>query len=75
MGKRVLPITLPIMERFGIMRGALPRNLRQQIGDMALIIAATALHHDLTLLSRNVRDCRPLVERHQLKLSIGAEPK
>lgn len=75
MGKRVLPITPPIMERFGIMRGALPRNLRQQIGDMDLIIAATALHHDLTLLSRNVRDYQPLVERHQLKLSIGAEPK
>lgn len=75
MGKRVLPITPPLMERFGIMRGALSRNLRQQIGDMDLIIAATALHHALTLLSRNVRDYQSLVERHQRKLSIGAEPK
>ena len=55
-GKDILPLTVPIMERFGIVRGQLSRQLRQQIGDMDLLIAATALEHDLTLLTRNVRD-------------------
>lgn len=44
------------MERFAIVRGQRPQ--RQQIGDIDLLIAATALHHDLTLLTRNVRDFR-----------------
>jgi predicted nucleic acid-binding protein len=44
------------MERFGILRGTLPRNLRQQIGDMDLQIAATALSFGLTLVTRNLRD-------------------
>lgn len=55
-GKDLLPPTTSIMERFGIVRGLLTRQLRQQIGDMDLIIAATALTHDLTLVTRNVRD-------------------
>lgn len=52
----ILPLTPPIMERFGIVRGSLPRNIRQQVGDMDLLIAATALHHGLTLVTRNVKD-------------------
>lgn len=55
-GKVLLPPTAPIMERFGIARGGLSRQLRRQIGDMDLLIAATALTHDLTLLTRNLRD-------------------
>jgi tRNA(fMet)-specific endonuclease VapC len=55
-GKKLLPLTKPVMERFGIVRGQLPRTIRQQVGDMDLLIAATALHHDLTLLTRNIRD-------------------
>jgi len=54
----VLPLTTAIMERFAIVRGQLSRPQRQQIGDMDLLIAATALHHDLTLLTRNTRDFR-----------------
>lgn len=54
--KDILPLTAAIMERFGIVRGQLSRQLRRQIGDMDLLIAATALQHDLTLLTRNVRD-------------------
>ena len=57
-GKQLLPLTPSIMERFGIVRGQLSRQLRQQIGDMDLLIAATALHHDLTLMTRNLRDFR-----------------
>lgn len=55
-GKELLPLTTEIMERFGIVRGALPRAIRRQVGDMDLLIAATALEHDLTLLTRNLRD-------------------
>ncbi len=54
--KTILPVTQPIMEQFGILRGTLPRNLRQQIGDMDLQIAATALTFGMTLVTRNIRD-------------------
>ncbi|MGH2562808.1 MAG: type II toxin-antitoxin system VapC family toxin [Thermomicrobiales bacterium] len=55
-GKDLLPTTVSVMERFGIVRGQLTRQLRQQIGDMDVIIAATALTYDLTLMTRNLRD-------------------
>ena len=50
----VLSLTDPIMERFANTRA----TLRQQgvlIPDLDLLIAATALEHDLTLLTRNRR--------------------
>lgn len=53
--KSLLPLTTAIMERFGVLRGQLPRPVRQQSGDMDLLIAATALTHQLTLLTRNVK--------------------
>ncbi|MGH2371098.1 MAG: type II toxin-antitoxin system VapC family toxin [Chloroflexota bacterium] len=53
---RRLTLTVAVMERFGVVRGGLPRVVRDQIGDMDLLIAATALHHDLTLVTRNLRD-------------------
>ncbi len=37
-------------------RGSLMRNQRQQLGDMDLLIAATALHHGLTFMTNNLRD-------------------
>jgi tRNA(fMet)-specific endonuclease VapC len=55
-GRQLLPLTKAIMERFGIVRGQLTRSVRQQLGDMDLLIAATALHHNLTLLTRNFKD-------------------
>lgn len=55
-GKTILPLSQPIVERFGVVRGSLPRHIRQQVGDMDLLIAATALHHGLELVTRNVRD-------------------
>ncbi len=61
-GKVLLPLTAAIMERFAVVRGSLPRQLRRQIGDMDLLIAATALTHDLTLLTRNVRDFQHVPE-------------
>jgi tRNA(fMet)-specific endonuclease VapC len=54
-GKELLPLTVEVMERFAILRGQLSRQVRQQVGDMDPLIAATALSHDLTLLTRNLR--------------------
>ncbi len=55
-GKAILPLTQPIMERFAQIRGGLPRMVRQQIGDLDILIAATCLEHNLTLLTRNLKD-------------------
>jgi predicted nucleic acid-binding protein len=55
-GKAILPLTQPIMERFAHIRGSLPRSIRQQIGDLDILIAATCLEHNLTLLTRNLKD-------------------
>lgn len=51
----VLPITREIAERAGAMRGDFSRKgiVREQ-ADM--LIAATAQHHNLTLVTRNTRD-------------------
>lgn len=54
--KDLLGLTPAIAERFAIVSGSLPRNLRQQIGDMDLFTAATALTYDLTLVTRNLKD-------------------
>jgi tRNA(fMet)-specific endonuclease VapC len=49
-----IPLSDPIMEVFARTRAQLRRS-GQLIPDMDLLIAATALHHDLTLVSRNLR--------------------
>ena len=51
----ILPVTEQIDRRYARIRGEL-RQRGQLIGDPDLLIAATALHHDLTLLTRNRRD-------------------
>lgn len=53
-GVDVLPLGREIMKRFARLRGALRRQGRL-IGDPDVLIAATALAHDLTLVSRNIR--------------------
>lgn len=50
----LLPLDDAVMERFAFIRAELRRR-GQLIPDLDLLIAATALHHDLTLLTRNVR--------------------
>lgn len=47
----------PVMERFARIRKQL-RESGQLIPDLDLLIGATAVHHDLTLLTRNLRHFR-----------------
>lgn len=51
---RVLEVSDAIGERFGELRAELWRR-GEKIPDFGLVIAATALHHDLTLLTFNRR--------------------
>ena len=51
----VLLLTRSIMRRFAQIRGDLRRR-GQLIGDPDIVIAATALHHTLTLVTRNRPD-------------------
>ena len=53
-GVRVLGITRPIARRFAEIRGAL-RARGELIPHPDLLIAATAIHYGLTLITRNVR--------------------
>ena len=53
----VLPLTRTIMRRFARVRGQL-RSQGQLISDPDLLIAVTALHHNLTLVTRNLRHFR-----------------
>ena len=50
----ILPLNDSFVERFARLRAGLRRQ-GQLIPDMDLLIAATALHDDLTLLTCNVR--------------------
>ena len=54
-GVRVLGINRPIARRFALIRGRL-RAEGQIIPQPDILIAATALQYDLTLLTRNLRD-------------------
>jgi len=53
----VVPLNRQIMRRFAYLRGSL-RQSGQMIGDIDLLIAASALHYRLALLTRNVRHFR-----------------
>ncbi len=50
----LVPLSDPIMERFARIRKLL-RDSGQLIPDLDLLIGATAVHHGLTLLTRNLR--------------------
>ncbi|MEA2596119.1 MAG: hypothetical protein QOF01_2588, partial [Thermomicrobiales bacterium] len=50
----VLDLTLEIWKRFARIRGDL-RSVGQLIAEFDVLIASTAIHHDLTLVTRNVR--------------------
>lgn len=61
----VVPLSDPIMYRFATIRAHL-RQAGNLIPDLDLLIAATALEHDLTLITRNVR---PLPAHRRLNSS------
>jgi len=48
-------LTRPILRRFAAIRGDLRRR-GQIVGDPDILIAATAIHHGLQLVTRNLRD-------------------
>lgn len=49
-------MTPAIVERFAMLRGQLTRQIRRQVGDLDVLIAATALEHDLHIFTYNRRD-------------------
>jgi predicted nucleic acid-binding protein len=53
-GYTIIPATEPTASRFAQLR-ALLRKQGNSIQDVDLLIAATALTHDLTLLTRNIK--------------------
>ncbi len=53
-GVVILGIDEDICRRFGRLRGSL-RSAGQLVGDFDLLVAASALRHDLTLLTNNRR--------------------
>jgi tRNA(fMet)-specific endonuclease VapC len=57
----ILPLTDPIVEHFARLRAAL-RQQGQLIPDLDLLIAATAVEEDLTLITRNVRHFERITE-------------
>jgi predicted nucleic acid-binding protein len=56
-GVEVLPLNRRVMQRFARVRGEL-RCTGLIIGDFDLLIAATALHYELMVVTRNVRHCQ-----------------
>jgi tRNA(fMet)-specific endonuclease VapC len=73
-GKDILPLTPAIMERFAHIRGSLPRQVRQQISDLDILIAATCLEHDLILLTRNLKDFHILGYTSRSLRELGGTP-
>jgi tRNA(fMet)-specific endonuclease VapC len=47
----VVPFDAPVVARFDLLR-----RQRLKVGTMDLRIAATALHHQLTIVTRNLKD-------------------
>jgi predicted nucleic acid-binding protein len=52
---RILPVTVPIAERWGVLSGKC-RLQGKQVKVADGLIVATALHHQLTIVTRNVKD-------------------
>ena len=52
-GERILPVDLAVARRWGILSGVLGHQSED------LIIAATALEHGLTVVTRNIRHFEP----------------
>jgi predicted nucleic acid-binding protein len=55
---RILPVDDDVLDRWGQIAGAAEARGRPLQG-IDVLFAATALHHNLTLVTRNTRDMRP----------------
>lgn len=53
-GVTLIDLDAPTLRLFAAIRSQL-RRIGRPIGDLDLLIAATAIHHDLTLVTRNQR--------------------
>lgn len=53
---RVLPLTDSIVRRWGAISGLVKRQTRQTPPVIDTLLAATAIEHDLCLVTRNLRD-------------------
>ncbi len=54
-GIPIVDATAAVAERFALVRGGLSPHASRQIGDLDLLIAATAIEYGLVLLANNVR--------------------
>ncbi len=54
----IIDVSRPVADRFAVVRGSLPRQIRNQLGDLDLLIAATALEQGRILVTGNIRDFR-----------------
>src|SRR5437764_8655400 len=57
----ILPLSQPIMRQFARIRGEL-RRTGKIIGDFDILIASTAIQHNLTLVTRNIKDYERIPE-------------
>ncbi len=55
---RILPLSESVVRRWGIISGMVKRQTRQTPPVIDTMLAATAVEHDLCLVTRNVRDVR-----------------
>jgi predicted nucleic acid-binding protein len=67
----VIPFDIDVARTFGRIRGA-ARKLIPKPGDSDIMIAATAIHHDLILVTRNTRDFSQIADLKQFDWSTVA---
>lgn len=53
---RVLQVSAPIVRRWGVISGEVKRRTGQSPPVIDTLLAATAIEHDLCLVTRNIRD-------------------
>jgi toxin FitB len=53
---RILPIDEPVADHWGLLIAEARRKGKESPGNIDALLAATALHYNLTLVTRNVKD-------------------
>ena len=57
-GERLLPVSDPVVRRWGVISGHVRRETGHPPPVIDTLLAATAIEHDLYLVTRNIRDVR-----------------